>query len=213
MSNSKSQFKGARPLYFDSKGSDKRIEEINQKIDKINQANGYSRAIFPKPPSNDELLEAMKEGWMGIENLIKKVSGYPEGDIETILKLWGRFEHYKKAKEFISNDVFHFLKYRYSEYIFKDGTFSMNKDVIAEIKELHTYHTTNEKQNKAIDALEKLSDGLNVAFDNRLIYFDPDPKTLYNSSKSSVVREITNLLTVKDDRVVPNLEQIRTIKE
>lgn len=213
MNKAKSQFKGARLLYFNSKGNDKQIEEIKQKSEKANQALGYCRAIFPKPPSNDELLEAMKEGWAGIENLIKTVSGYPEGDIETILKLWGRFEHYKKAREFIGNEVFNFLKYREREYIFKDGTFSLNKHIIEEIRELHTYHTTNEKQNKAIDVMEKLSDGLNAAFDERIIYYDAAPKTLHTMTKNEVVRKISNFLTVKDDRVVPNLEMIRTIKE
>ena len=209
----KDEFENPKFLYKDEKTIKDKIDFSNLKIEKCNQAFQLLKSIFSKIPNDTELWKAMELGWPGIESLIKNSSGYLEGDLDTILKLHGKYENYNRAKSFIDSSIFNFVKYHESEYIFKNGSFVFNQNAVKEFNNIYTYYTTNERQNNAIDAMEKLAEGLNMAFDLGLIWYDKNPKTLDAKTKVAVVKSITDLLMVNNDRVEPNMRSILIIKE
>tara|TARA_R110002074_G_scaffold57077_7_gene140493 strand:+ start:5225 stop:5869 length:645 start_codon:yes stop_codon:yes gene_type:complete len=210
----KTKFKNTKFLYEDKENSIYKISNSKNRVDQTHQGFQYFKSMFVKLPPDNELLEAFKKGWSGIDSLIRESASYPEGDVETILKMNGRYENYKRAKEFINASIFSFVNYNESEYIFKNGAFTFNKDAIKEFEELHTYYSTNEKQNKAVAVMQKICDGLNSAFDHEIIHFDSKPQTLHANTKHHIVKKMgIDYITVNGGKVVPDMKRIERIRE
>lgn len=61
--------------------------------------------------------------------------------------------------------------------------------------------------------MQKICDGLNAAFDNSIVYYDSTPTTLHANTKHTIVKKTgIGYITVKNNKVVPNMEAIATIK-
>lgn len=208
----KPDFKNPIKLYTDEKNREYKIGNSKLNIDKANQTFGYVENLFVKSPGHNKIFNAIKNGFEGIDDLVKETYGFANGEVETILRLHGRLENYIEAKSFIENSIFSFINYHKSEYIFNNGAFTFNPATVEEIKENCTIYTKNDKQNKAINVLNKIAEGLNEAFDNGIIYYDADPRSFDADTKNYVVRKMTKLLTVDNDRVVPDMVAISWLK-
>ncbi len=210
----KDDYKDSKLLLVDKEGIHQMTLKSKLNIGRLNEGFECGKSIFQDTPDNNELLTAMiNGGFKGVEELIKKKSGYPDGELTTILNLWGRLDNYRRAKELMDGSFFSFLKYNDSEYIFENGKFRFNENVVKDFEKLCTYHTKNKTQNITLDIIEKLCEPLNLALDMGVIYHDKNPINLNATVKIRVVRAISKFLKVENDRVVPDLWEIYRIKE
>lgn len=204
------KFKHQPILLFDDENSKK--EEIKKGENTASETTikfTLCKRLFPSPPNNQIIIDALKKGWEGIEALIKSSSNYPNGEYETILRLWGTHNLLDEVKSVVTPAFVFYLKNTNNEYQFKKGVFSITQDTIDGIKKRCIHYTKNEKQNKTLEACKKFSEAFNYAFDNKLLfYIDEKPTDFYSNTKHSVIRQTSKFLTIKDDKVIPDYKEI-----
>lgn len=200
-------------LKKDQSWIDKRIETEKVRSKEIESALWETKKLFPTSQPDELIITAISGGWNGICALVQKLEKRPEGDSETILKLWGKHDHAIKVKELLSPNVVNLFQYRLEDFNVKDGKVTLSENLLNSINERATYYTTTEKQNERLRVCKNLANVLNEVIDGKYVYIDNNPTTFNHVNAHTYIEPLKKLVEVDNKRIQPNFYEIIRMKE
>lgn len=191
-------------LYRNDEVIERTIDQYRQWADEANNALQEAEKLLPKPLSKEQKEELLDKGWSALESMIRNEYGFPNGDVDTILKLQGLNGY--AAKDILANvpNRCHAV----GGFIITDNGLELATDRVEKIKDDNTYFTKNETQSEALKMAESLCDVLNDGFSKGLINYN-DRNVLVNALPKLI--QLTSAR--KEDQVfVPNTRKIAQMR-
>ncbi|MGB2528370.1 hypothetical protein [Flagellimonas sp. SN16] len=191
-------------LYRNDEVIERTIDQYQQWADEASNALNEAGKLLPKPLSKEQKEELLEKGWSALESMIRNEYGFPNGDVDTILKLQGLNGY--AAKDALAN-----VPNRYHAvggFVITDNGLELAPDSVEKIKEGNTFFTKNEMQSEALKMAESLCGVLNDGFNKGLISYN-ERNVLINALPKLI--QLTSAR--KEDQVfVPNTRKIAQMR-
>lgn len=173
------QVKKSELLYVAQERTNATLADYADKAREINEAFVEVDNLFPKPLSKEQKESLLLSGWPGVEELIRKEYGFPNGKVSTILDLEGLDASIAQGA-FVNVSSWHSA---IGFAITDQGVVELKPETIQKIKERNTHRCKNLRQSRALEFAQLLSESLNSQYRDNIITDDERRNTVKALSK------------------------------
>ena len=152
-------------LYVNEEAISKTLEDYNARANEINEAINEAEKLLSKElfPKDKESL--LKYGWSAVEQRIRSTYGFPNGDVDAVLKLQG-LDATKAKAMFVNVASWHSaIGFEVND----DNEVVLSPQTAEKIKISHSHYTKHEKQVQALELAKNMCVLLNDSHEKELI--------------------------------------------
>lgn len=192
-------------LYREDKQIQKILSEYEEWAAYLQQALEEAQKLFDEPLKPEEQIQVLREGWKGVEYLVRSKSDYPKADLQTLMNLMGKGDLVPEVQE-----ALRFAPSRFAAvgYHIEKGKVTVQKDALKKLQDERSYYTRSAEQSEAYNLAEKISDLIEEAIEKGYIS-KFSRQGAANSLQEIVISDLDP--KSKQIRLLPNVKRIAKI--
>lgn len=153
-------------LYVNEEAISNTLEDYNAKAKEVNEAiNEAEKLLLSKELFQKDKESLLKYGWIGVQHRIRSTYGFPNGDIDAVLKLQG-LDATKAKAMFVNVASWHSaIGFEVND----NNEVVLSPQTVAKVENRSKYYTKNEKQLHALELAKNMCVLLNDSHEKELI--------------------------------------------